>query len=247
MNLNIKRKKLLVIGLVLLIIIISIAAFYASLRKPDVEVTSIRFKSINPEQASITFLVTLDVYNPNIITAKLKSINVDVFIDGQFIGVVDQEVNQDIKASEHTKLTLDFVLYNVPIIDSREISVKVQGEAKISVWVLDFNVPISETKPVGIGEENGANNQPPVAIITHNAGPATRVGKEIAFDGSLSSDPDGEIFLYEWDFDDGSPKATGVSVSHAYDTAAEYDVTLVVYDMLNDSGSDTDVIIVIGI
>jgi len=243
MNLTIKRKKLLVIVIILLIIAISIAAFYTSIKEPDVDVTSIRFKSINPEQASITFLVTLDVYNPNIITAKLDSIDVKVYIDGQFIRVVDQEVNQDIKASEHTKLTLDFVLYNVPIIDSREITVKVRGEVKISVWVFDFNVPIDETKQVVIGEDE-VNNQPPVAVINYDAIPPPRVGQDIAFNGSMSSDPDGEIFLYEWDFGDGSPKVNGEFVKHKYNNAGEYDVTLVVFDMLNDSGSDTDVIIV---
>ncbi|MDH3458376.1 MAG: PKD domain-containing protein, partial [Gemmatimonadota bacterium] len=56
------------------------------------------------------------------------------------------------------------------------------------------------------------------------------------FDGSGSTDPDGTIVSYEWDFGDGAT-GTGVSPSHTYAAAGTYDVTLTVTD--NDGATDT--------
>ncbi len=55
-------------------------------------------------------------------------------------------------------------------------------------------------------------------------------GETIAFDASASYDPDGGVItLYEWDFGDETSD-TGQSVTHAYDTAGSYLVTLTVTD-----------------
>jgi PKD repeat protein len=65
------------------------------------------------------------------------------------------------------------------------------------------------------------------------------VGTSISFDASGSSDPDGTIVSYEWDFDtDGIYDATGVTISHAYSTPGTYTVTLRVTDI--DGLTDTD-------
>jgi serine protease len=63
------------------------------------------------------------------------------------------------------------------------------------------------------------------------------VGETVTFDGSASSDPDGTIESYQWDFGDGST-GSGVTVEHAYESAGEYQVTLTVTD--NDGASTTD-------
>ncbi|MDW8069690.1 MAG: PKD domain-containing protein [Anaerolineae bacterium] len=55
------------------------------------------------------------------------------------------------------------------------------------------------------------------------------VGEPILFDASPSSDPDGTIVSYEWEFGDGDRDA-GVTVAHAYREAGEYTVTLTVRD-----------------
>ncbi len=82
-------------------------------------------------------------------------------------------------------------------------------------------------------------NNPPVA----NAGPdqSAYVGDTINFNGSGSSDPDGTIVSYNWDFGDGSA-GTGVTTSHVYTVAGPYSVTLVVADNGGLTGSDTAVI-----
>jgi len=50
----------------------------------------------------------------------------------------------------------------------------------------------------------------------------------VQFDASRSLDPAGPITDYLWDFGDGSPVASGATLSHTFSRAGEYLVTLVV-------------------
>lgn len=67
-------------------------------------------------------------------------------------------------------------------------------------------------------------NQPPVASFTVSC-----TDLSCSFDGSGSSDTDGSIASYAWDFGDGA-NGTGVSVSHTYTSAGSYTVRLTVTD-----------------
>jgi PKD repeat protein len=85
-------------------------------------------------------------------------------------------------------------------------------------------------------------NDPPGA----KAGPDQYVGlnEVIVFDGSASTDPDGVIAAYLWDFGDGS-KGTGVLVHHQYKQAGRYTVTLRVTDQTDAANNwSTDTLIV---
>lgn len=78
----------------------------------------------------------------------------------------------------------------------------------------------------------GAANQPPVANIS---APATAAeGVPVTFDGSGSSDADGTIALYEWDFGDGTTGA-GVTTTHAF-VAGTFNVQLTVTDDAGATG-----------
>jgi PKD repeat protein len=70
-------------------------------------------------------------------------------------------------------------------------------------------------------------NSPPIAAISgpENAAPE----EEALFDAAASSDPDGAIAEYDWDFGDGK-KGTGVSVRHRFERAGRYRVRLTVLD-----------------
>ena len=73
-------------------------------------------------------------------------------------------------------------------------------------------------------------NQPPTAAFTSSVNQLTA-----SFDGSGSSDSDGSVASYAWDFGDGS-SGSGVSPSHTYGAAGTYSVKLTV----TDNGGATD-------
>jgi PKD repeat protein len=81
-----------------------------------------------------------------------------------------------------------------------------------------------------------AANQPPIA---NAGGPySANVGTPIQFNGAGSSDPDGTIASYTWNFGNGASGA-GVNPSYAYSTAGTYTVTLTVIDNMGATTSAT--------
>lgn len=67
-------------------------------------------------------------------------------------------------------------------------------------------------------------NRPPVAAFT-----ASKSYLNVSVDGSTSSDPDGPVAQWAWNFGDGAT-ATGATATHAYAAAGTYNVTLTVTD-----------------
>jgi len=55
------------------------------------------------------------------------------------------------------------------------------------------------------------------------------IGEPITFDGTGSTDPDGDILTYSWEFGDGAT-GTGLNPDHIYDSAGTYEVNLTVSD-----------------
>ena len=76
-------------------------------------------------------------------------------------------------------------------------------------------------------------NQPPVAVFTSSCGQLS-----CTFDASASTDAEGPVAGYAWDFGDGST-ATGPTASHAYGASGSYPVRLTVTDGVGATGSAT--------
>ena len=76
----------------------------------------------------------------------------------------------------------------------------------------------------------GENFSPTVTFTADQM--SVPVGGVIEFDASETSDPNhsNDELTFTWDFGDGSPEATGMVVSHQYDTVGVYEVTLTVVD-----------------
>ena len=82
-------------------------------------------------------------------------------------------------------------------------------------------------------------NQAPNA----NAGGPYRgtTNKAVTFDGSGSSDPDGTISFYSWNFGDGVAQMTSSpTIKHNYTKGGLYSVSLVVYDNYNVQSSPSN-------
>mgnify|MGYP000243992005 CR=1 FL=1 len=86
----------------------------------------------------------------------------------------------------------------------------------------------------------GPTNQPPNASFS--ASPTSvETPLEVTLDASSSSDPDGSIVSFEWDFGDGT-SSSGETTTHTYDSAGDYTVELTVTDDGGATDSATEVV-----
>ncbi|UCE88824.1 MAG: PKD domain-containing protein [Pseudomonadota bacterium] len=107
-----------------------------------------------------------------------------------------------------------------------------------------YNVTLMVTDDAGATDSAGTTadiaaqpvNQPPVADA--NGPYSGEVGVAVTFDGTASSDPDGTIVSYAWEFGDGNT-GTGPTPTHVYSANGNYPVTLTVTDDAGDTGTDT--------
>lgn len=94
-----------------------------------------------------------------------------------------------------------------------------------ATWICEFAV-----------SGGGSGNIAPTADFTFNCNDLS-----CSFDGGGSSDPDGTINAYDWDFGDGN-RATGVTTSHTYLADGDYSVTLTVTDNGGETGTDAQTV-----
>lgn len=101
------------------------------------------------------------------------------------------------------------------------------GTYTVQLTVFDSNGKadiISQTVTVGTVV---ANNPPTASFNT------TTTGLTVSVNGANSSDSDGTISSYSWNWGDSSTAGSGVTANHAYTAAGTYNITLTVKDDKN--------------
>jgi PKD repeat protein len=101
------------------------------------------------------------------------------------------------------------------------------GDFNVTLEVVDNDSATdTESKTVAV------QNRPPMANFTHSpTRPVT--GEAVTFDATNSTDPDGTVDYYAWDFDgDGTvdQNTTSATIEHTYDSSGEQNVSLTVTD-----------------
>lgn len=90
-----------------------------------------------------------------------------------------------------------------------------------------------------------SDNRPPTAVITTDMTSGTAAPLAVRFDGTGSSDPDGNPLTYSWSFGDGGASADSI-VSHSYISNGIYTATLTVADSLGARSNAASVRIDVG-
>ena len=85
--------------------------------------------------------------------------------------------------------------------------------------------------------ESDAPNEKPTAIISAGS-IQCEPSLSVLYDGSQSSDPDGSIVEYDWNFGDGT-SGTGPIIQHTYSYLATYTVSLQVTDNQGETATAT--------
>ncbi|HEY1739601.1 MAG TPA: PKD domain-containing protein, partial [Acidimicrobiia bacterium] len=103
-----------------------------------------------------------------------------------------------------------------------------------------YTVQLTVTDNLGstgvVAQSVSAVDEPPTASFTWSCS-----GPSCSMNGSTSSDPDGNVVSYAWNFGD-STTGTGATVSHQFATTKVFNVTLTVTD---DSGQTGSVVVAV--
>ena len=100
--------------------------------------------------------------------------------------------------------------------------------SRVLLGTLGHHGAFATQGPTRPESEGGDGNAPPTAAFSYTPS-VWGTSDTLTFDASESSDPDGSIEGYEWSFGDGTT-ATGQTVTHSYDDAGSYTVSLTVTD-----------------
>jgi PKD repeat protein len=119
-----------------------------------------------------------------------------------------------------------------------------------------FEAPGTYTVTLTVLDNSGlpCNRGTDKMLVTVNTSPVANAGpdqlnlceKTVQFNGAGSSDPDGSVVAYEWDFGDGTPVGVGPTPTHSYTAPGTYTVTLrVADDSQLTSGTHSDTMLVV--
>ncbi len=123
------------------------------------------------------------------------------------------------------------------------------SEGRVTDQLMIQSLGLDVTEVVVIAESSGiqtekrisiSKNEPPMAAFAYSP-TNPQIGDQVFFNGQLSSDPDGGIASYLWDFGNGET-AIGKEASTTYQNARDFQVTLTVKDQQGSSAAYSEVI-----
>jgi len=173
-------------------------------------------------------------------------VTINVTMTGQPYGEESISIQNDTGAFEIISVTMDGMEMAPGIyfgVTSITVTVSFAPSAVGSYGATLQLVGLCDIILNGEGVDGSAppENEAPTAVVS--ASPQEVIlGETVTFDGSASDD-DGEIVSYVWDFGDGI--GDGITTSHTYAAAGDYNVTLTVTDDDGATGSDTATVTVL--
>jgi len=108
------------------------------------------------------------------------------------------------------------------------------GDYTVTLTVTD-DAGATGTASTTVSISSESNAAPNASFTVSPSAPT--VGESVTVDAADSSDSDGSISGYSWEFGDGA-SASGQTASHSYDAAGEYTITLTVTD--DDGATDSN-------
>lgn len=113
----------------------------------------------------------------------------------------------------------------------------------LAAILLGIGLVLSCTTQEVAGPSPTANRAPTAVIVTDPAD-SIQEGSPVTFDGSTSSDPEGDSLKYVWDLGDGV-SATGPLATRSYYQLGSHGVTLIVTDRQGESDTATTRVLVV--
>ncbi|MBL3655141.1 PKD domain-containing protein [Fulvivirga sediminis] len=110
------------------------------------------------------------------------------------------------------------------------------GTYTATLTVFDGQASDDYSLDIKVNSSDTVSNSIPVAAISAST-TSGELPLAVTFDASSSTDADGDLLSYSWDFADGS-QGTGVEVLHTFSEEGVYEVLLTVDD--GNGGSDSD-------
>ncbi|MCI0434461.1 MAG: PKD domain-containing protein [Gemmatimonadetes bacterium] len=184
---------------------------------------SARLKVDRPwQQAGPLSATGLSVGTFQVIVMRVSGTQVDFRIDGVAVG------GGTLPAGTATDrpLRVGVVLHRSPAILEYFLRGRLADLLIFNTGLADGHV--AEWEATLAAEHLQAGNQAPVASFTF-APTSPAVSEAVSFDGTGSSDADGTITAWAWDFGDGTT-ASGATAQRAYSVAGSYTVTLSLTD-----------------
>jgi PKD repeat protein len=161
--------------------------------------------------------ISTTIHNTNIIGGD-GATDVTLYVNGEQVRTIASNVQVDSTDKQSVSTTYD--------------TTGVSGAVNVSIGTADELQ--SQTMTV-----EAEDTTPPVPRLTYTP-TSPSLNTTISFDASGTTDADSALETYQWDFNgDGTTDATGVTTTHTYTTAGEYDVTLTVTDTAGNTNTTT--------